>query len=814
MANNLGISDYTVGGDYDSWGDKIIADLARLNKAAGDVLTITTATGTVTLTQDQSNNAVHRLTATLTGNVIVETLAGLSRYWIVRNATSGAFSVTYRVAGGVGASVSITQGRTAIVWSDGVDCSIFDLSTLSGLVTTAQITDANVTTAKLADAAVTTVKIADSNVTTAKLADAGVTTAKLADSNVTTAKIADSAVTTAKIADSNVTAAKLASGAALSNLATNSVTKAKLEQIASYRVLGNLTGSLANVDEVTVSNDPTMAAGSQTSLVTEYAARSLITSTAFSSALPAQTGNARKIPTTDGTNASWTFPAFDADIFRVRDNTDQTKQVAFAVSGVSTGTTRTLTIPNQSGTLALTSDLPQAGQRNFTATGTLPNGATVVLNSDGTVSTVTANNDTTGTATVFRSASTTWIASAALSATQVVVCYYDGTNSQAVIGTISGTSVSFGTAVTFRSGGGGYVSVCALSSTSFAVAYRDTGNQGNARIGSVSGTAITFPSAEVTFNPASTAFISIASLSSTAVIIAYQDTGNSSYGTAIIGTVSGTTITFGSEYVFRPLTTSNISVCALTSSTIVVANDASGAAGQCYAGTVSGTAITFGSLTTFDSTAAASYTSIVALTSTSFLVAWARGTTDGRAKIGTVSGTTVSFPGSDAVFNGNTGYVSATKLSATSVLVAYEDAGNSSYGTICIATISGSTITFGSEIVFRSATATYHAASALSSSYIFVGYRDGGNSNYGTGVVFQPAATNVANWIGITAAAIANGASGPVTILGGVNTSLSGLTTKATYYYANDGTLTTTVTSYKAGKALSSGSLLITGSAQ
>ena len=39
-------------------------------------------------------------------------------------------------------------------------------------------------------------------------------------------------------------------------------------------------------------------------------------------------------------------------------------------------------------------------------------------------------------------------------------------------------------------------------------------------------------------------------------VIAYQDYGNSNYGTAIVGTVSGSTITFGSETVFNSGSTS------------------------------------------------------------------------------------------------------------------------------------------------------------------------------------------------------------------------------------------------------------------
>ncbi len=50
-------------------------------------------------------------------------------------------------------------------------------------------------------------------------------------------------------------------------------------------------------------------------------------------------------------------PEFDDDVFRILDDGDSTKKIAFEASGISTSTTRTLTVPNASGTLVLTSDL-------------------------------------------------------------------------------------------------------------------------------------------------------------------------------------------------------------------------------------------------------------------------------------------------------------------------------------------------------------------------------------------------------------------------------------------------------------------------
>lgn len=45
--------------------------------------------------------------------------------------------------------------------------------------------------------------------------------------------------------------------------------------------------------------------------------------------------------------------AFKASIFRLRDATDQTKLLAFDLSGITTATTRTITVPDGSGTLSL-----------------------------------------------------------------------------------------------------------------------------------------------------------------------------------------------------------------------------------------------------------------------------------------------------------------------------------------------------------------------------------------------------------------------------------------------------------------------------
>lgn len=71
-----------------------------------------------------------------------------------------------------------------------------------------------------------------------------------------------------------------------------------------------------------------------------------------------------------------------------------------------------------------------------------------------------------------------------------------------------------------------------------------------------------------------------------------------------------------------------------------------------------------------------------------------------------------------------------------------------------------------------------------------------------------PPSTNL-KFVGIAAADISNGASGPITTVGGINDGVTGLTTGTTYYVSTTGTLTTTNTGVKAGRALSATTILV-----
>ena len=131
-----------------------------------------------------------------------------------------------------------------------------------------------------------------------------------------------------------------------------------------------------------------------------------------------------------------------------------------------------------------------------------------------------------------------------------------------------------------------------------------------------------------------------------------------------------------------------------------------------------------------------------------------------------------------------------------------------------IATLSGSTITINStvDISIASSSGTSRRTSIYdSASQVFVlNYKDQ-STNFGNSIAVDSGASNNIDFIGVTAAAISNSATGTVTLRGGVAENLSGLTPNTTYYVQTDGSINTSTSAQKAGKALSSSKLLIVG---
>jgi|DEB0MinimDraft_6_1074348.scaffolds.fasta_scaffold01714_3 hypothetical protein len=466
--------------------------------------------------------------------------------------------------------------------------------------------------------------------------------------------------------------------------------------------------------------------------------------------------------------------------------------------------------------------LPSGGGQNiveFTASGTVASGKPVVLNANGTVSEVSGQSESTGSEVVFETAQSYYIQPIFDSSNNKVVIIYtdsaDSNHGKAIVGTVSGTSISFGTAVTFNAATTYFQSgTFDSNSNKVVIVFRDNGDSEKTKavVGTVSGTSISFGSeATITTNTlgeSSTTFDS----NLNKVVTFYKDTTNN-YGTAAVGTVSGTSISFGTPVVFESAQSSlyQQSSCFDTSSnkTVVVYTDVGNSShGTAIVGTVSGTSISFGTAVVFHAAGTANSVCAFDTTNNKVVIAY-EDTADsekGKSLVGTVSGTSISY-GSEVEFeSGGIQEVGITfDPDAGKAVVVYMDKGNSNYGTYAVGTVSGTSITYATPVVFAAATSERCTATYdTNSDKVVIGFEDGGNSNYGTSIVLQLGSTNVSDFIGLADAAISNSATGKINVKGSINSKQSSLTIGSDYYVQSDGSVSTTSTSpaVKIGQAV------------
>ena len=500
-----------------------------------------------------------------------------------------------------------------------------------------------------------------------------------------------------------------------------------------------------------------------------------------------------------------------------------------ATSFIANGTSGQVLTSNGASVPTWSTPAPGSGVVTAVASGSLANGATVILNSNGTVSAVAGSQiaESLGTRSAFKTDTIEWPDCCYDSANgKVVIAYRDSTNSYygtAVVGTVSGTTISFGTPVVFLTD----------SATRICCTFNITGSK---------------------------------------VVVFYRK-GTDTYPYGIVGTVSGTSISFGSATAINSMSTEWLS-CTYdsTNNKVVVCHvPEASQVGRAYVGTVSSTSISFGSAGTFNSTNAYPNACCFDSSNGKVVVAFTdnNNSSYGTAVVGTVSGTSISF-GTKVVFNSaTTDYMDVCFDNVNNkIVISYQDQGNSSYGTAVVGTVGGTSITFGSEFVFNSAStpftscifsaqkvviffggggagsgkvivgsvsgsvitfgtaSTYNATSASRNNCCYDStnnkcvnvYTNFGDA-FGYAVVFQAPSitTNLTakNFIGFSSASYTNGQTATISAIGSITTAQSSLTTAELYYAQYDGTLATTVNAESpspyAGVSLSATSLLIKG---
>ena len=332
------------------------------------------------------------------------------------------------------------------------------------------------------------------------------------------------------------------------------------------------------------------------------------------------------------------------------------------------------------------------------------------------------------------------VASGALADGECVVLNSDGT-----VSIISGEAGAIGTEQNMESDDIQYTIAATFDSNSnkVVVAYRrSSNNYGYARVGTVSGTSISFGSPYV-FNSAESNYIALTfDSNANKVIITYRDDGPPYYGDgmAIVATVSGTALSFGSKVSFESNTTFfHTSTFDSNSNKVIVACRGQSNYGQASVGTVSGTSISFGTKVVFNSATTNYPTAAFDSNLNKVVIAYNDDSDSGKgnAVVGTVSGTSISF-GSEVNFStGNTITPSAVFApNANKIVIAWRDSTNT-VASVIVGDVSGTTITFGNAVNFENSlvinpVVAYDSyAQAVTIAYTV----NGGSSKYVTGKV-------------------------------------------------------------------------------
>tara|TARA_R100001443_G_scaffold54691_2_gene66114 strand:- start:1657 stop:4218 length:2562 start_codon:yes stop_codon:yes gene_type:complete len=340
----------------------------------------------------------------------------------------------------------------------------------------------------------------------------------------------------------------------------------------------------------------------------------------------------------------------------------------------------------------------------------------------------------------------------------------------AVVGVVSNSSISYGSVSSTSYGNYENFDVLGLTSTTFVLVYKDSGdgNKGKAVLGTVDasdnsityGTVAQFEAGQTSMND----FGNAARLTDTTFVIAFEDASDSSKAKAIVGTVSGTSLSFGSPATFATANSSKYAaIGALSSTKIVIAYSDTPSSppedGEVIVGTVSGTSISFGSATQYDASRVIRHT-IAALSDTKFVIAYnddRTGNNYATAIAGTVSGTSITL-GSPVVFRASDEgsiWPSVTKFTENDFVVAYL---NDDLKPAAIkGSTSGTTITFGSSTELDSTAVSFIYGTTVNDEKIVAGFAPSSNLS---AIVYNPSSANLTseNFIGFAKDAVANGA--------------------------------------------------------
>ena len=488
--------------------------------------------------------------------------------------------------------------------------------------------------------------------------------------------------------------------------------------------------------------------------------------------------------------------------------------------------------------MRLIGNVEKDAQVRAVASGALPSGDTVIVNANGTVSVVEGNDAGAGTPATVDSTSDANKDSCSVydaASGKVVIAYQKdagGYSGRAIVGTISGTSISFGSVVTFTTNEVGKIAITYDSNAEKVfIAYQDKTNSNYVTgvVGTVSGTSISFGTPAIP-NSAGSSEISVDfDSNSNKILLAYRQ-GNG-FGIAEAIAISGTSFSSGSASTFNSGNVRGVDTAFSTSANrfvIVYTDSDQSNQGRYIVATISGESVVYG--TEGDASNATSNYTNVAYDSgqDKFLFVFRDEDASGdpaKARVGTLSGTTVSWGSFIQFTSTGNDYLNSVYNSVDGTMfVSYADESGNKYPKFQIGTISGTSITFGGEIVIE-AVESYSGAIADSmfmaydsvNNKVVVPYVDSTNASPGDlkAAVLQGASTNLTseNFLGFAAHTYADTQSALVNSTCTVDRNQTSLTAGQTYYVQTDGALGTTAgdPSVVAGTAISSTEIIVKG---
>ena len=464
------------------------------------------------------------------------------------------------------------------------------------------------------------------------------------------------------------------------------------------------------------------------------------------------------------------------------------------------------------------------------ASGALSTGDTVVVNSDGTVS-VAGFSDVSqsiGSRVAYEPAYTERVASVHDPiSNRIVITYSDYGNSgygTAVVGTVSGASISFGTPVVFESANisSGQTDLVYDAFTEKVIlvwATNSAPNKTKSSVLTVSGTSVSFGATNNVTNDGQAPVIT-SDPTTDKILVAYKDLDDTTYqqGYVVVGTVSGTTITYGT-----PVTI--VQNTQIQPRTFLFDADAgkavllyTGSSNTDYTAKVVSYSGTTPSLGSAASIATATYYNATFDSVNNKVVAVYRDNNNsnyGTARVGTVSGTSISFGTAVVFYSGTmTNVTAAYGTQGEKAVVFYRDASNES--NLIEGVVSGTSITFNTSVTVNTTNgAWYTSAYDSTSDKVIFNYAVWADYSYATVVQYTSQSPNLTseNFLGFADSGYADGQSAAINSTCTVDRNQSGLTAGQKYYVQTDGTLGTTAgdPSVVAGTAISSTEIIVKG---